>query len=339
MANIPITSLPAIVSPALNDVFPEVNIGVTYKATLQQILNLFMPNITQLGTITSGVWQGGVIGSQYGGTGVNNANRTLTFGGNVNFIGSGNVQFNFPTATNVTFPASGTLATVGGSLIGNQGVTTVYATPGNYTFTTPLTSSTSTIYSCYVVGAGGGSGGIQGTISQCATGGGGAGVVLFSTFTGIAPNTGLPVTVGQLGAGGTPGNNGLTGQSSSIGGAVNLIAGGGQASQGLGISNTATAGALPSAISSGTPLYTIFGAPGENGIVILTGQPLVKGGMGGSTQFGQGGRASDNTAANATNGSGFGAGGGGIMTLGGGLISLSGKNGSAGLVIIQQLTP
>lgn len=39
-------------------------------------------SITTLGTIASGVWQGTVVGSTYGGTGVNNAGRTLTISSN-----------------------------------------------------------------------------------------------------------------------------------------------------------------------------------------------------------------------------------------------------------------
>lgn len=49
-------------------------------------------NITILGTIATGTWQGAVIGSTYGGTGINNAGRTLTISnasGTILFSGLG----------------------------------------------------------------------------------------------------------------------------------------------------------------------------------------------------------------------------------------------------------
>lgn len=54
MAGVKISALPAIpVAPALTDIFAEVQPasgGTTYKTTFQQLLTLFMPNITLLGT-------------------------------------------------------------------------------------------------------------------------------------------------------------------------------------------------------------------------------------------------------------------------------------------------
>ena len=68
-------------------------------------------NITQLGTVTSGTWNAGVIGGTYGGTGVNNGASTITIGGN--FAMSGSFAFTgiLTGTTSVTFPTSGTLAT------------------------------------------------------------------------------------------------------------------------------------------------------------------------------------------------------------------------------------
>src|SRR5207237_310262 len=74
-----------------------------------------MGNITQVGTITSGVWNGTVIGPTYGGTGVNNGSNTITLGGNIStassFTTSGANALTLTTtgATNVTLPTSGTL--------------------------------------------------------------------------------------------------------------------------------------------------------------------------------------------------------------------------------------
>jgi hypothetical protein len=68
-------------------------------------------SITTLGTIGTGTWQGTVIGSTYGGTGVNNGSSTLTMGGSHTLSGAFASTFTFTNTTNVTFPTSGTLAT------------------------------------------------------------------------------------------------------------------------------------------------------------------------------------------------------------------------------------
>lgn len=68
-------------------------------------------SITTLGTIGTGVWQGTVVGSTYGGTGVNNGSSTLTMGGSHVLSGAFASTFTFTGITGVTFPTSGTLAT------------------------------------------------------------------------------------------------------------------------------------------------------------------------------------------------------------------------------------
>ena len=74
---------------------------------------------TTVGTITSGTWNASVIAGQYGGTGVNNTDRTITLNGNITTANSFTTSGNFATtltttaATNVTLPTSGTLATTG----------------------------------------------------------------------------------------------------------------------------------------------------------------------------------------------------------------------------------
>jgi uncharacterized membrane protein YiaA len=67
-------------------------------------------DITGLGTITSGVWQGTAIGAAYGGTGIaNNAANTITFTGNYS------LGLTLSANTAVTLPTTGTLATRAGS--------------------------------------------------------------------------------------------------------------------------------------------------------------------------------------------------------------------------------
>ncbi len=68
-------------------------------------------SITTLGTIGTGVWQGSVIGSTYGGTGVNNGSSTITLAGSLVTSGAFTSTFTMTGTTGVTFPTTGTLAT------------------------------------------------------------------------------------------------------------------------------------------------------------------------------------------------------------------------------------
>lgn len=65
----------------------------------------YMQNANFSGTIGAGTWNGSVIGSTYGGTGVNNGGRTLT-------LNTNNAAFTFGGAYTLTVPATGT-ATLG----------------------------------------------------------------------------------------------------------------------------------------------------------------------------------------------------------------------------------
>lgn len=69
-------------------------------------------NITTLGTIGTGTWQGGLVAGQYGGTGVNNSGKTLTLGGNFATSGAFATTLTVTGTTNVTLPTTGTLATI-----------------------------------------------------------------------------------------------------------------------------------------------------------------------------------------------------------------------------------
>jgi hypothetical protein len=83
-------------------------------------------SLTSVGTIGTGVWQGTVINSTYGGTGVNNAGRTITIGGNLTTAGAFNTTVTATANTSVTLPTSGTLvgsadtATVTNLMIANN---------------------------------------------------------------------------------------------------------------------------------------------------------------------------------------------------------------------------
>ena len=61
-------------------------------------------------TLSTGVvYNGGVIGSTYGGTGVNNGSSTITIGGNVTLSGAYTFAGTLTANTSVTFPTTGTL--------------------------------------------------------------------------------------------------------------------------------------------------------------------------------------------------------------------------------------
>ena len=86
-------------------------------------------SLTSVGTIGTGVWQGTVINSTYGGTGVNNAGRTITIGGNLTTAGAFNTTVTATANTSVTLPTSGTLvgsadtATVTNLMLANNSLT------------------------------------------------------------------------------------------------------------------------------------------------------------------------------------------------------------------------
>ena len=83
--------------------------GTTLNATVVS------SSLTSVGTIATGTWQGSVVGSTYGGTGVNNGANTLTLAGNVSHAGSFTQTFTATANTTLTLPTTGTLATLDGT--------------------------------------------------------------------------------------------------------------------------------------------------------------------------------------------------------------------------------
>lgn len=75
------------------------------------IASVSIPTLNTVGTISTGVWQGTVVGSTYGGTGVNNGSFTITLGGNISTAaaltqaGAFAVTLTSTAATNSTLPA------------------------------------------------------------------------------------------------------------------------------------------------------------------------------------------------------------------------------------------
>ena len=91
-------------------------------------------NITALGTITTGVWNGSIVAGQYGGTGINNSGKTITLGGNLTTSGAFDTTLTVTGLTNVTLPTSGTLV--------NSAVTTLSSLSSVGTITTGVWNAT-----------------------------------------------------------------------------------------------------------------------------------------------------------------------------------------------------
>jgi len=105
-------------------------------------------SITTLGTITTGTWQGSVVGPTYGGTGVNNGSKTITLGGSFTHTGAHTLGLTTTANTSVTLPTTGTLATLAGTeSLSNKTITsssfsgTTIAGSGLITFTNSTDAS------------------------------------------------------------------------------------------------------------------------------------------------------------------------------------------------------
>ncbi len=232
-------------------------------------------NITALGTIATGTWNGTVIGSTYGGTGVNNGASTITIGGSVVFSGAFATTFNITAGTNVTFPTSGTLATTSS----NVGTTVIqtFATTGVYTPTANMVYCTIT-----VTAAGGGGGSSVGGLGASAGAGGGAGETRIGVFSAAAIGASQAVTIGAGGLAGTAAGAGGTGGAASVGALISCVGGSGGAAMGSvsgngicsigGIGGTGGAG--------GTVVYP--GNAGLNGVAAGSSTLATSGGGAGS---------------------------------------------------------
>ena len=124
--------------------------------------NVTISSLVQVGTITTGVWNGTTIGTAYGGTGVNNGTNTITLGGNISTAsafstsGAGGLTLTITGATNVTFPTSGTLVTTTTTSLASLSTvgTITSLSAGTVTATSSIKSSGTTGVG-YATGAGG----------------------------------------------------------------------------------------------------------------------------------------------------------------------------------------
>lgn len=235
--------------------------------------------------------------------------------------------FGLAKVDNVSIVATGGVVSVAPKF-----ATTVFTASG--TFTTPADSSTSTVYRVRMVAAGGGSPGNNSADAFYGTPGGGGGEYMEGTFTGVAPSTGITITINNGGAAGTNApTSGGDGGTTVIGAPVSATANGGKG--GLNVSAAAQApadggsgGTLPSGWVS------IPGAPsGQGG---LSSYGASAGAPGGASMLGFGGKGTINALVAGAPGQNYGGGAGGSRASGGG--SVAGADGAKGIVIIQRVT-
>lgn len=110
----------------------RINIGGTATDPVVDISSAYegQNSIATLGTIGTGTWNGTLISPAYGGTGINNAAKTITLGGNLTTAGAYSTTLSSTANTNITLPTSGTLSTLSGT-----------ETLANKTLTAPVINS------------------------------------------------------------------------------------------------------------------------------------------------------------------------------------------------------
>ncbi|MFP8704346.1 carbohydrate kinase, partial [Enterobacter asburiae] len=184
-----------------------------------------------------------------------------------------------------------------------------------------------------VGGGGGGAGSRSASSGQISVGGaGGAGSYAKGQFT--QNFSGVQITVGAKGAGGTSSwPYASDGGTSSFGSLI--TAAGGSAGQPAGPANSFPFSTVAAVVSAGANGANIIGTPGQGASTsIAVSAAVVTESPGGSSQFGAGGFI---TAFNAkgVNGSGYGS-GGGPSKVNGGNAAVAGGDGSQGLVIVWE---
>ncbi len=111
---------------------PSIDISASYVG---------QSSITTLGTIGTGIWQGTLIAGTYGGTGVNNGAKTLTYLKNLSFTAADDAGiYTLPTGTKTLLATDGAGTSLTGipySLTGTANQVILSAATGNITFTLP----------------------------------------------------------------------------------------------------------------------------------------------------------------------------------------------------------
>ncbi len=225
-------------------------------------------SITTLGTIGTGVWQGTVIGSTYGGTGVNNGSSAFTIGGNFSMVGAHTFAGTLTGDTAVTFPTSGTLLTSASA------VSSITGTANQITASASVGAVTLSIASNPVLPGTGGVTLPQGTTAQEA---GAAGTMRFNTQTTVFEGTldGIAWTPFSTAAGTVVSVSGTSNRITSTGGTTPVID---ISASYVGQSSITTLGTISSGTWNGSVISPTYGGTGvNNGTSTIT--------IGGNTAF------------------------------------------------------
>lgn len=268
-----------------------------------------------------------------GGTGIDNGTSTMTIGDDFEMSGAFTFVGTVTGATTVTYPTSGTLATVAqvDARI-NEVVSQVFTSNGTYT---PTATTGAGMLFCIaeVVGGGGGGGGSTGgaALQAAAGGGGGGGGYALEVIDAATIGASQTVTVGAAGAAGASGGGtGGTGGTTSLGALLSATGGAG------GVGSAADGGvawySMPGAggLGSGGDV-NIAGSHGQPGLIFGT-RTAGRSGNGGSAHYaGEVGGVNAESAGATGNASGGGGSGGVSFT-----VDQAGGAGAAGTVIITE---
>lgn len=212
--------------------------------------------------------------------------------------------------------------------------------------TSYVVGSTTNTVRVRMVGGGGGGGGCNANAANGCFAGGGAGGGYTEFIIAVVPNALYAIVIGAGGAGGINVNNGNSGTATTwTGNASNATVVYGASGGAGGVNSGTNAGAslliagggvATAANSANSP--AVAGAGGAGGASYKAAIAATVGwsGMGGDTEYGQGGASITNAAATAgatgTVGGAFGGGGAG----GGGNSNSTGGAGAAGLMIVEE---